>query len=163
MAEKRLVWFLPTTLISKHLAKMTTLKTDVKKASWHHARESSYTSRVRWHFLAPVSGVEIPVRYARKAELNPPKSSSTLTSDISVEYGLFRNWGVLSFLSTTSTLMSVWRVIVDPPWKENLTITDKQEVYQRLIFFNFSMIRYVVGIHSLRWNRQGGYLMIIEG
>ena len=38
---------------------------DIKNTTWRHARESSYTSRVRWHFLAPVGFTEIPVGYSR--------------------------------------------------------------------------------------------------
>ena len=36
-----------------------------KSSYWRHAWESSYTPRVRRHFLAPVGFMEIRVRYAR--------------------------------------------------------------------------------------------------
>ena len=50
--------------------KMTSkLTCDVKKTPSHHARESSFISHVRRHFLAPVGFTEIPVGYARMSDL----------------------------------------------------------------------------------------------
>ena len=58
LVKKCLVWLLLTTLTSKRLPNMDVKNSchDVKKTPWHN---------VRWHFLAPVSCVEISVWYAR--------------------------------------------------------------------------------------------------
>ena len=45
------------------------MENDVKKTYQHHACKDD-TPRVRQNFLAPVSDAEIPVRYARKKNID---------------------------------------------------------------------------------------------
>ena len=58
-----LSWVDGKTFCGKWRQKLTS---KVKKLSWRHARESTYTLRVRQHFLALVTYAEFPVKYARK-------------------------------------------------------------------------------------------------
>ena len=50
---------------------MSKLTCDIKKTPWHHAWESCHIPHVRWHFLAQVRFMEIPVVYARKSFSHP--------------------------------------------------------------------------------------------
>ena len=62
------------------------VKMTSKSAYWRHARESSYTSHVRRHFLAPVGFTETPVGYARKRYLT--KHHQVYWGDVSLAFGM---------------------------------------------------------------------------
>ena len=54
-----------------HANDIKTSKMTSKSSYWHHARELSYTLCVRWHFLALVCHMEVPVWYTRIALSRP--------------------------------------------------------------------------------------------
>ena len=80
--KKCSVRFLPKTLMSKCLAENDVknwccdVKTDVKRMTWHHARESSYTPSYKTTFPSPSRGNSVSPRIQMSLKLNVRTSSS---------------------------------------------------------------------------------------